>query len=246
MLTFARRAPVPPRLGRMTPEPRSTPRQRARAALVGEIKDSALRQIAEHGAQHLSLRAITREVGMVSSGIYRYFASRDELLTALIVDAYTDLAATLESASSADASPRQQWIETCTALRTFARREPHRFSLAYGTPISGYRAPADTVAPAAGVARALAGPVMGATDADAPRSDEPDPAGRLGTQLATMAEALGTSLPATTLAHTVGAIAQLVGLLTLELGGHFVGTFEPADDLYDNAVAHLADELGLA
>jgi hypothetical protein len=37
------------------------------------------------GAQQLSLRAAARELGMVSSALYRYFPSRDDLLTALIV-----------------------------------------------------------------------------------------------------------------------------------------------------------------
>src|SRR5437868_4787290 len=35
--------------------------------------------LAQHGAAALSLRAITRELGMVSSAVYRYVANRDEL-----------------------------------------------------------------------------------------------------------------------------------------------------------------------
>ena len=61
---------------------------------------------AETAAQWLDrLRAITRELGMVSSSLYRYFASRDELLTALLVDAYTDLAGALESAAARPGTP---------------------------------------------------------------------------------------------------------------------------------------------
>ena len=66
---------------------RPTARQRARAEITGEIKDEARRQLATTGAQ-LSLRAVARELGMVSSALYRYFPSRDDLLTALIIDAY--------------------------------------------------------------------------------------------------------------------------------------------------------------
>ena len=222
-----------------------TPRQRARAALIAEIKDAALRQIAAAGAHHLSLRAITRELGMVSSGLYRYFASRDQLLTALIVDAYTDLATALESVAR-PGTPLAQWRATCAALRTFARTQPHRFSLIYGTPIAGYQAPEDTIDPAARVVRALAAPVVAAHAAGALPDTEPDsPAEPLRSQLAVLNTAIGAQLPPRRAAHLAGAIAQLLGLLTLELGGHFVGTFEPADALYEDAVTHLADTLAL-
>lgn len=233
-----------------------TPRQRARAALVADIKDSALRQIASSGAQRLSLRAITRELGMVSSSLYRYFASRDELLTALLVDAYTDLAGALESAAARPGTPREQWQATCAALRSFARSEPHRFSLVYGTPIAGYQAPPDTIEPAARVVRALAAPVAaahatGAQGADSPAgattpgSDAAPPAEPLRSQLAVLNAVIEADLPARRAAHLAGAIAQLLGLLTLELGGHFVGTFEPADALYEDAVTQLAELLEL-
>ena len=78
-----------------------TARQRARAELTREIKEEARRQLAASGAQGLSLRSVARELGMVSSALYRYFRSRDELLTALIIDAYEALGAAAETASSA-------------------------------------------------------------------------------------------------------------------------------------------------
>ncbi|MEI8240917.1 MAG: helix-turn-helix domain-containing protein, partial [Actinomycetota bacterium] len=56
-------------------------RERARAATLAEIVRLARGQVASDGAASLSLRAIAREMGMVSSGIYRYFPSRADLLT---------------------------------------------------------------------------------------------------------------------------------------------------------------------
>ena len=82
-----------------------TARERARAELTREIKEEARRQLAASGAQGLSLRSVARELGMVSSALYRYFRSRDELLTALIIDAYEALGGAAEAASSA--LPRQ-------------------------------------------------------------------------------------------------------------------------------------------
>jgi AcrR family transcriptional regulator len=64
-------------------------RERARASLTAEIKEEARHQLAAVGAGALSLRAVARELGMVSSALYRYFPSKDDLLTALIIDAYT-------------------------------------------------------------------------------------------------------------------------------------------------------------
>ena len=77
-----------------------TARERARAELTREIKEEARRQLAAHGAQGLSLRAVARELGMVSSALYRYFPSRDDLLTALIIDAYDALGEAAEAASA--------------------------------------------------------------------------------------------------------------------------------------------------
>ena len=77
-----------------------TARDRARAELTEEIKAIARRHLAEHGASGLSLRAVAREVGMVSSAVYRYFPSRDELLTALIIDAYDAVGAAAEAAAA--------------------------------------------------------------------------------------------------------------------------------------------------
>ena len=56
------------------------------------IVELGRRQLVDHGAAGLSLRAIARDLGMVSSAVYRYVSSRDELLTLLLVDAYSDLA----------------------------------------------------------------------------------------------------------------------------------------------------------
>lgn len=221
--------------------PGPTPRQLAREETIRRIKTLALEQLAESGAGELSLRAIARELNLVSSAIYRYYTSRDELLTALIVDAYDDLAAALEAAGEGGRrTPRRRWREVCLALRSWARTEPHRYALIYGSPIPGYRAPEATIAPAARVVRALAEPANGVAAASGRMSER-----RLRAQLETVREALVLDLDDARTLALVGAFARLIGLLTLELGGHLVGTFEPADDLYAVLVEQEADALGL-
>src|SRR5215218_202301 len=118
-------------------------RARVRQELTSEIKSVARRQLATEGAD-LSLRAVARELGMVSSAIYRYFPSRDELLTALIVDSYRDLAGAAERAvARAGDDPRAIWRAACAAIHTWSRRHPHEYALLYGSPVPGYAAPAD-------------------------------------------------------------------------------------------------------
>src|SRR5258706_4772974 len=119
----------------MSTTPSGSVRARVRAGLVDEIKSIARRQLAEHGAAALSLRAVAREVGLVSSAVYRYFASRDELLTALILDAYNALGETAEQADAArdPADLIGRFESVCHAVRAWALSHPHEYALTYGS-----------------------------------------------------------------------------------------------------------------
>jgi AcrR family transcriptional regulator len=117
-----------------------------------EIKEVARRHLATDGA-NLSLRAVARDLDIVASALYRYFPSRDALLTALIIDAYNALAA---AATEADAAvPREdlrgRWLAVCRAVRTWALAHPAEYGLIYGAPVPDYAAPQDTVEPASKV-----------------------------------------------------------------------------------------------
>lgn len=218
-----------------------TPRQVARAESIDRIKGLALTQLAESGAAALSLRAIARELNLVSSAIYRYYPSRDDLITDLVIDAYIDLAQGLEAAAlKPRRGPRRRWTDTCHTLRAWALAQPHRYALIYGSAIPGYAAPRDTIEPATRVLRAFCASVAGATSPA--RAEVPRP---LGAQLAAVADGLGIDADRITMLRLVGAFARLVGLLTLELNGHFVGGFEPADALFEALVAEEAEALGL-
>jgi len=119
-------------------------RQDSREQLEEKIVDLGRRQLIDHGAAGLSLRAIARDLGMVSSAVYRYVASRDELLTLLLVDAYADLADTVDRARDSEA---ELWsddvIAIAHAVRRWAVAHPARWALLYGSPVPGYHAPAE-------------------------------------------------------------------------------------------------------
>jgi AcrR family transcriptional regulator len=271
------------------PNAAHTARERARAELTREIKEEARRQLAEVGADALSLRAVARSLGMVSSALYRYFPSRDDLLTSLIIDAYNALGDAVEAAAStvAAADGRARWVAVCRAARCWALANPHEYALIYGSPVPGYRAPQATIAPAARLPLAFlrvlrdaaaAGGLAASSHDAAPRHDaapgaevrDPAPAGRpvvpslarsldpalgpsLGGPLAGQAAALAAvldepgapRLPPDALVRAVIAWTQLFGMVSFELFGQFVGSFEPADAFFEHAVAQMAAFVGL-
>lgn len=154
-----------------------TARALARETLTQEILDAARARLRSDGPAALSLRAVARDVGMVSSAVYRYFPSRDALLTRLLVDSYAELGEAVERADAA--LPREdtggRWLAACRAVRTWCVERPGDFALLYGTPIPGYAAPQDTVEPATRVIRVLVGIVgdaftAGARPIPAPRA----------------------------------------------------------------------------
>src|ERR1044072_5347527 len=104
----------------------SAVRARVRAQMTDEIKTIARRHLASDGA-NLSLRAVARDLGVVSSALYRYFASRDDLLTALIIDASNALGDVVETASTS--RPREdieaRWLAIAHAIREWALQQPH-------------------------------------------------------------------------------------------------------------------------
>ena len=133
-------------------------RQDSRDRIEAQIVELGRRHLVTEGAAGLSLRAIARDLGMVSSAVYRYVASRDDLLTLLLVDAYSELA------DAVDARPRRgrpDWRARDRGDRARAPApgpspNPASWALLYGSPVPGYHAPAErTVGPGTRVVGAL-------------------------------------------------------------------------------------------
>ncbi|WP_197515044.1 TetR/AcrR family transcriptional regulator [Mycobacterium sp. 1245805.9] len=124
-------------------------RQESREQIEARIIELGRRQLVEGGAAALSVRAIARDLGMVSSAVYRYVSSRDELLTLLLVDAYSDLADTVDRArETAGEAWSDDVIAIARAAREWAVADPARWALLYGSPVPGYHAPAERTVPA--------------------------------------------------------------------------------------------------
>lgn len=125
-------------------------REKLRESTLDEIKKIARQQMAENGTAAISLSAIARVMEISAPGLYRYYPSRDALVTELLVDAYTDLAVEMENAAARPAqNPRQQLLAVILAYREWALAHPVDFELIYGNPIPGYHAPEERTTPAA-------------------------------------------------------------------------------------------------
>jgi AcrR family transcriptional regulator len=220
--------------GRRPSAPR-TARERARAEITAEILDAARGHLATDGAPALSLRAIARDLGMASSALYRYFKSRDELLTRLIIDAYDSLGAAAEASEVTmdrnDLAGR--FTVVCEAVRAWALAHPNEYALIYGSPVPGYVAPADTVPPATRVTTLLLTIIVDAAtagrvaDADADTQDTR----ALATPLAPIRSHLPPGVPAPLVQRALMVWTNLFGVISFELYGqlHQVVGEEPGD-----------------
>jgi AcrR family transcriptional regulator len=218
----------------------------ARAELTRDILETAGRHLAEHGAAALSLRAVARDLEMASSAVYRYFPSRDALLTALIVAAYDELGDAVERSEArvtrSDLVGR--FVATGRAVRRWALAHPHQYALIYGSPVPGYAAPEDTIGPATRVAR-----VLSAILVDAERERRLDPGGEVpGPVLRDMnllVTGLGAQVGAGAMARGLSAWIGLFGAVTFELFGHLHNVVHHHEAFFDGHLRHLADSMGI-
>lgn len=231
-----------------TPSAPRTARDHARVELTRTILESARRQLAEVGPGELSLRAVARELGMASSAVYRYFPSRDHLITALLVQAYDESGAAVEAADAGvpRSRLRRRWLTITSALRQWALANRHEYALLYGSPVPGYAAPETTVVPAQRVTAVLltlvsdmqaAGVELGAPSARTPR--------KVAASVAPIRDAAGGDVDDDRLMRALLAWATVIGELSLELFGHLYRGVLDYDAHWDHLMGQLADDLGL-
>ena len=229
-----------------------TPRQRARAQTLEDITRIGRRHLATEGAAALSVRAVARDLGVVSSAIYRYVRSRDDLLTLLLVDGYDELGDAVDEAAGAVPADdfRGRFLAIGRAVRRWALREPATYALLFGSPVPGYRAPSEqTTGPGTRVITALVRLWDDAHGAGAVRV--PDSTGlRISTALRADMERIraefSVDTPDDLVARGVLAWAALFGCVSFEVFGQYgPDTFTRVDDLFELHLQWLADTTGL-
>ena len=219
----------------MAPDAPTSARARVRAELTAEIEEVARRHLAEHGAAGLSLRAVAREVGMVSSAVYRYFPSRDDLLTALIVDAFDAVGAAGEEAERRGARTVEgRWMDLSAAVRSWAVAHPQEYALIYGTPVPGYAAPTDTVDPAARISLVMLRLLVDGVASGEIAEGEPITVPRVvHRDLAALRDQAAPGVPDGVLSRGLLVWTHLLGTISYELFGHFHGVISDGDAFFD-------------
>jgi AcrR family transcriptional regulator len=208
-------------------ETASSPRARYREQVRDEIKAHAWTQVATTGASALSLNGIAKQMGISGPALYRYFASRDELITELVLDAYRDLDHTCRAASATEDTPSARLAAVAAAVRRWALAAPHRYLLIYGTPVPGYDAPPEATTIATSIITTL---LDAFTEANPPTAPVSKPTAALEKHLATHRQwTAGHPAPPTALRRALTFWTRLHGVLSLEVAGHFTGmNFDPA------------------
>ncbi|GAA3282806.1 TetR/AcrR family transcriptional regulator [Nesterenkonia halobia] len=197
--------------------PRLTPRQKSRRDTEAAVLEIANRQLDAEGMQGLSLRAVARELGLVSSAVYRYVRSRDELITLLIADAYDALAETVEDALAREGDSLDV---LAAAMLDWSRRAPRRWELIHGTPLTDYRAPRDrTLLPGTRVARHVVRLVDALPDDAAPLPAEEAAEHPAAQRLVADLDELGVAVSPTSALRAVTVWTGLLGMVhTLRSG----------------------------
>lgn len=222
-----------------------TARDIAHAEMQRRILAAARAQLTTVGPAQLSLRAIARELGIVSSAIYRYVASRDELITRLILQSFTELADEVEKACrQVGPQPWVQWHTWAHALHDWALEHPYDWALIYGIPVPGYAAPTETIEPA----RRVNQPVLELYPQLAPTSKSSAVLDASERALAPLHALLSDSDSEVQGSYGVTTGMMLAwsgvhGFITLELGGHFQGSVHETPPVFTALVEHLGQQL---
>lgn len=225
-------------------------RDRRRQETITDIKTAARVQLAEDGPTGISLRAIARELGMTPSAVHYYFAGREALLDALIVDGWDTLAMVLRARyeQTQPLPAHERWIAVTRAHRTWALEHPSEYLLLYGH--TGLR-----VAPSGdhGIHQAMSKVVavlftmmrdsLAAGEIDAERLQAVMPT-HFRQQLAGWRETTEemAGLPDGALVACLIGYAQLHGAITLELVGRIPPQLQPTA-LFDLQMAHVSGSL---
>jgi AcrR family transcriptional regulator len=218
--------------------------------MLEDIKTIARQQMAENGTASVSLSAIARVLEVSQPALYRYYANRDELVTALLVDTYSDLADVMEKASTVPPPNAfgKRLLSVMLAIRDWALKHPVDFELIYGNPIPGYHAPEEATQPAARRGFAVVLRILGeahAAGALKPRAEYLDLPKSIQVNLPA-----GESSPSETLPPVVVHLGILGwclthGMIMLELHHHTTALLDDPATLYQFEAQNLLQGMGL-
>jgi AcrR family transcriptional regulator len=230
-------------------------RDRLRAETLREIRATARRVLVEQGVEGLALRAIAREMGLSAPALYRYYASREDLLEHVVVDLYDELVAALEAARDAavPAEPGPQLVAASRGFRSWATTHPAEFGLLFGSPAERIGSPAaleksEAVHEAGHRFGGFFGELIARLFLERgfpiPADDEIDPA--LQEQLRTWCSTLPVELPLGVMQVFLSCWIRLYGMVCMEVFGHLRFALDDAEPLFEAELGQLSRVLGFA
>ena len=206
----------------------ATRRERIRAETISEIKEAAWAELQDAGVQDLSLRKVARRLGMAPSALYRYFESRDELLSALIIEAYSALGAELErhyrrASKRRTSTVHDVFLEVARAYRKWALSHALEYKLIFGTSIEGYTGTEQTTEASmrsSGVLLKVMADLVRQHGLDVDGWPDDDLAPEVRKKLQAWADTLPDPLPLAALRAALACYATLHGAINLEIYSH--------------------------
>ncbi|MGE3621818.1 MAG: TetR/AcrR family transcriptional regulator [Acidimicrobiia bacterium] len=209
-----------------------TRRERLRQELTRQIKDTALAQLAQGGPGAVGLRAIAREIGVSPTALYGYFASLDDLFTALIADGFHDLADTVGAAADRrkDDPVQDRMLAMLFAYRQWALEHDAWFRLLYFSPVPGYVAPEDGPTLDATL-RVSATFLFTMTEAWA-QGVLPQPEPGFPLDCSKFHDIFGLPITPDQMRVAVGCWGEFHGMVSLEVNGHIHDDWVETDDLF--------------
>jgi AcrR family transcriptional regulator len=228
-----------------------TRRDRVRADTVREIKQTARRVLVEQGEEGLALRAVAREMGMTAPGLYRYFASREDLVEHVVADLYTEISDAMEAACAAadPATPAGQLMAASRAFRTWAMAHRHEFGLLFGEPADDPVRDRTMHEGPAHEAKERFGAIFAARITELyltqpfPLRDELEP--ELREQLTECAEMFPAELPLGVVEVFLSCWIGLYGMVCMEVFGHLQFAFRDAEPMFEAELRRLGERLGI-
>jgi AcrR family transcriptional regulator len=232
-------------------------RERTRDATTAEIKATARRLLVQDGPDALTLRAIAREMGMTAPGLYRYFASHEDLVIGVCHDILAELTAFLVTAR--DTVPIEDPVgrlgATCRAFRRWALDHPREFELSFATGAAQQAAMAEAVAGAGDPQVAAAPEVLSFggvflglfveiwTAAPFPVPDEASLPRDLVRQVREFSAVVDDVLPLGALTAYLTGWVRLYGAVTIETFGLLRFALDDAEPLFEAMLADMARSL---
>lgn len=215
------------------------------------IKDTARHHLVKRGAGGLSLDAVARDSGLAAADVEALFPHRDDLLTALVIDAYNASGSAMERADAAaldaGASAGARLLAVTRALRTWSFEHPAEFTLIYGSPVPGYHAPHDTVPPASRTPAVLGGIVRAALEGGEltpPRRAVPGPPLLLPAAVELFGGTPGAPF-SDIIERGIVLWSNLIGLLVFQVFSRTHDSVRDEAAFFDYAIAVAAESIGL-